>query len=158
MVRVGNSRLTSLVTALGNTVLRYSPTSEIKSLLGGASFGFACRLVGAASTFIAQIVLARWMGADALGIYVYAISWCLLLSVVASLGLTGPATFRFVGKGLAENNEQAIAGFMRRGTQIVLGASLLITGIGLLFVFSFAVDQAPNLVDVITLVLVPYIA
>ena len=132
------------------------PRNEIKSLLGGASFGFTCRLTGAASTFVLQILLARWMGAEALGIYVYAISWSTLLAVVAGLGLTGSATFRFIGKGLAENNRRAIAGFIRRGTQLVLTSSIVVTAIGLLFVLQSADAASPNFVAVIALLLVPF--
>lgn len=107
------------------------PRSEMKVLLGGASFVFACRLFGAATAFITQMLLARWMGAEALGVYVYAFAWCVLLSTLGTAGLPGGPTFRVIGKGLAEDDPSAIAGFAGWGSKIVFIASTLICVVAL---------------------------
>ena len=106
---------------------------ETAKLLGGASFIFICRVFGAATVLITQILLARWMGAEQLGIYVYVSAWFILLATIAGMGLPN-AVFRYIGKGLADTNENLIISFARRGGEIILFSSLLITTIGFVLV------------------------
>lgn len=140
------------------TLLRHASLSEVKAMLGGASFFFACRLAGATSAFATQVLLARWMGADALGVYVYAFAWCVLLSVVSDLGLAGAATYRFIGQGIAQ--PRLIAGFTRRGTQLILGSGVMISAVGLLFLWRSADGSsgAQIVTTLIALSLVPVYA
>ncbi len=104
-------------------------------LFGKAIFVFLTRIVGAASVFMTQILLARWMGAAEVGIYVYAFAWCNLLSIVAGVGLHA-AAIRFIGKGLADDRHDLIVGFSRRGTQIVFAISIAfaVTGAAIVYV------------------------
>lgn len=95
-------------------------------LIRGSTFVFLCRISGAALTFLSQVLLARWMGAAELGIYVLAFSWCILLSSISTLGFP-VAAIRFIGSGLAMNDPGYIRGFVRRGAQIVTSAGMLIS-------------------------------
>jgi len=103
-----------------------------------------CRIVGAALTFVSQMLLARWMGASELGVYVLAFSWCILLSSISTLGFPVSA-IRFVGGGLATNDPGYIRGFMGRGAQIVALAGTLISVVGIAILWSgWLIDAAPN--------------
>lgn len=106
---------------------------DTAKLVRGASFVFVCRVFGAAIVLITQILLARWMGADQLGIYVYVSAWFILMATIAGLGLPN-AAFRFIGRGLAETNDKLIISFARRGGELILISSLLITTIGFVLV------------------------
>ncbi len=116
------------------------PKSGLRRMLGGSAFIFVCRIAGAALTLITQILLARWMGAEELGVYVIAFSWCLLLATVANLGLP-MAAVRFVGIGLAQGRQAYIQGFVRFGSRTTLLASLLAAAIGLILVWQLPIPD-----------------
>lgn len=82
-------------------------------------------MTGAAVTFATQVLLARWMGAEQLGIYTLAFSWLTILAVFSIAGLNGSA-IRFIGDPLAKGDFSAITGFLRRSRQITAGLSILI--------------------------------
>lgn len=96
---------------------------EFLQLFGGAIFVFINRVIGAAAVFGTQILLARWMGATEVGIYVYAFSFCNLVAIIAGLGLASSA-LKFIGHGLAHKEHEAIVGIARIGMQIVLLSGL----------------------------------
>jgi O-antigen/teichoic acid export membrane protein len=81
-------------------------------LVRGSGFIFACRLTGAVLALVTQIALARWMGADALGRYLIALSWCILLARLSGLGYNSAAV-RFIGEALAHRKPGAIRGYIR---------------------------------------------
>ncbi len=91
---------------------------------------FSSRILGAAAVFVTQVILARWIGAEELGYYVYAFSWSLMLGTIATLGFPA-SSFRTIGHGIALGNDGYIRGFIRRGSQIIIFTSLLICAVGL---------------------------
>lgn len=113
------------------TKLKKLSSHEIARLMSGASFVFICRVFGAATVLITQILLARWMGAEQLGIFVYVSAWFIMLATFAGLGLPN-AVFRFIGKGLADSNDNLVISFAHRGGEIIFISSLLITTVGFL--------------------------
>jgi O-antigen/teichoic acid export membrane protein len=105
-------------------------------LLGGSAYVFIFRIMGAASVYLTQVVIARWLGAEALGAYVYAFSWLIMLAVVSGFGFPA-ASFRFIGHALAHGENGKLWGFIVRGRQFVLGGSLLAAGCAALGVVWF---------------------
>ncbi len=132
---------------------------EISRLIGGSAFIFFCRLFGAAATFLTQVLLARWMGATELGIYVLAFSWCILLSTLSTGGFR-VASIRFIGEGLASAGPGYIAGYVKRSQQVVIGISLIVAIIGSLglLAFSSVFDTEPVAIFIIALMAVPFFA
>lgn len=132
--------------------------NDIRTLLGGASYVFACRVMGAVAAVVTQILLARWMGAEQLGIYLYAFALCVLLSMLGGLGLPGPTTFRFIGIGLANDDSGLIRGFVRRGTQIGVSFSIIImiAGIAVVSLVSQKNSAAHSTVMVLAFIIVPF--
>jgi O-antigen/teichoic acid export membrane protein len=113
---------------------------EMSKLIRGSGFIFACRLTGGALTLITQILLARWMGATELGIYVLAFSWCVLLANLASVGIPN-AAMRFVGYGLANAQPGYIRGFARTGLKIVLSSSLCVVALAMAALYLYESDS-----------------
>jgi O-antigen/teichoic acid export membrane protein len=114
---------------------------------------------GAAATFLTQVLLARWMGAAELGIYVLAFSWCILLSTLSTGGFR-IASIRFIGEGLTASRPGYIAGYVRRSRQIVIILSLAVAILGSLCLLAFdsvfGVESLP--VFIIALLAVPFFA
>ena len=109
---------------------------ELFRLVVDASFVFGCRVTGAVLTFVVQLLLARFMGATELGIYVLAFSWLILISTLSSVGYS-EATIRFVGHYLAHSDHSRLHGYVRRGQQINAAASVSFAGLGLLLIMVF---------------------
>lgn len=109
---------------------------ELLRLVGDSSFVFVCRVTGAALTFVTQVLLARWMGAAELGIYVLAFSWLILISTLTSVGYS-EACIRFMGHYLAHADNSHLHGFVRRGWQITIATSLAFAVLGILLIWSF---------------------
>lgn len=55
-------------------------------LASGAFWIFCARVVGAGSSYLAQVLLARWLGADQYGVFVYGWLWLSMVGIVAPLG------------------------------------------------------------------------
>ena len=79
-------------------------------------------------------MLARWMGAAELGVYVLAFSWCILLATVSHLGFAS-ATLRVIGQALGQANPGLIWGFLSRGYRIIVATSLVTAVTGGVVVF-----------------------
>jgi O-antigen/teichoic acid export membrane protein len=90
---------------------------------------FSCRVTGAALVLLLQVMLARWMGASKVGVYVLAFSWCVMLATISNLGLAA-AGLRIIGQAVGQDNPGAIWGFLRRGMQIVATTGLAVALIG----------------------------
>jgi O-antigen/teichoic acid export membrane protein len=101
---------------LGEPMTRPSPADfaepSFRSLLRGSTLVFACRVIGALATFATQVMLARWLGAAELGVYVVAFSGCLLLSAMGELGF-GSAAARFIPAARADGDLASLRGFLR---------------------------------------------
>jgi O-antigen/teichoic acid export membrane protein len=108
-------------------------SADILSLVRGASFVFLCRVTGAGLAFLTQVLMARWMGAEALGVYVFAFSSCLLLGTLTGLGIPA-AAIKLNGSGLARSRGDLIVGFSLRSSQIVGIVGLIAALLGALVI------------------------
>ena len=132
---------------------------ETARLMGRALFMFVCRIVAALTVIVMQVALARWMGAEQLGIFIYSFAWCVLLAAVAGLGLP-EATYRFVGKGLASGDSNLILSYAFFNSKTILYSGLVLAAIGcalVLGVDGLIEPQAKN-TFVIALVSMPVFA
>ncbi len=98
---------------------------ELVRLIRGSGFIFVCRVSGAGITLVAQLLLARWMGAAELGVYVLAFAWALLLASVSTLGFI-PAAIRFVAYGQARGEPGYARSFYRFALRVVITVSLVL--------------------------------
>jgi O-antigen/teichoic acid export membrane protein len=127
-------------------------------LIRGSGFIFTCRIIGAGLTFLAQILLARTIGATELGYYALAFSWCLLLGSISSLGFI-PASMRFVGKSLAENNPGYARAFIRYASLTTMVSSLSIAAVSILAVLFMLPSESSLAAPLLTaLIVMPLLA
>jgi O-antigen/teichoic acid export membrane protein len=94
----------------------------------GAGTAFLIRCVNAALVYGTQILLARWMGGFAFGIYVYVWTWVLLIGGLVDFGLSSAAQ-RFVREYCKLAQWDLLRGFLRSSRLITL---VLATGVALL--------------------------
>jgi len=88
------------------------------------------RLVGGLALFASQVLLARWMGHEAFGIYSYAWAWVAALASIASLGLPA-ASVRFIAGYRATAAHGRIRGLVRFATRATLAVALAIAAVGI---------------------------
>ncbi|HET7850875.1 MAG TPA: lipopolysaccharide biosynthesis protein [Pseudolabrys sp.] len=93
-----------------------------------AGIAFVIRVASAAAVYVSQVVLARWMGGDQFGIYVYAWTWVLLFGDLVHLGLPLAAQ-RLIPEYSAAGRYDDLRGFLA-GTRRL--AFLSAAGLGLL--------------------------
>ena len=124
-------------------------------LLRGSAFIFGCRIAGAGLTLFAQILLARWMGAAELGVYVLAFSWAILLANLASLGFPS-AAIRFVGLSLSRSDPDYVFAFARFATRVILLAGVVISVCGLAIVWLvFDADSGKRIPVIVAMTILP---
>jgi O-antigen/teichoic acid export membrane protein len=100
--------------------------SSLAQRAAGAAFLIRC--VGAALVYVTQILLARWMGGFAFGVYVYVWTWVLLIGGLVDFGLSSAAQ-RFVPEYSKRSQRELLRGFLRGSRLITLA---LATGVALL--------------------------
>ena len=112
-------------------------------MLGGSAFIFSARVGGAGLALVTQIILARWLGPEDLGVYLLAFSWCILLSTIASCGFP-TSSIRFVGAGLANESHGYIRGFVNRAQWTIAMVSISFVVVGLVLL-SFLDNMIPSM-------------
>lgn len=63
------------------------PVFSLDSLAQKTWIALGTQVVGVIFTYLTQILMARWMGEEEYGIYVYVLSWVMVLAIPAGLGL-----------------------------------------------------------------------
>ena len=92
-------------------------------IVRGGAWSLFISAAGAALSLSVHLALARILGAEAYGQYVYALAWMNVLVLVVKLELD-TASVRFVGAYTATEQWSFLRGFLRRSTQIVGGLSV----------------------------------
>jgi O-antigen/teichoic acid export membrane protein len=95
----------AVMDAQSATALPAGPVARLRSMLAGLLGGsgeasltrrlagtiFIIRVVSAGLAYLAQILLARWMGGSDYGVYVYVWTWVLLLGSMMDFGISASA-------------------------------------------------------------------
>jgi O-antigen/teichoic acid export membrane protein len=114
--------------ALALTRLRAALSGRSQSIsaqiLRGASSSAVLKVVYTGLTFVTAILLARFLGVDEYGTYVYAMSWVLLLGVFAGLGLNQVLVAN-VAVYHQKDDWAHISGILRFAIAAVTAASIL---------------------------------
>lgn len=134
-------------------VLATLSVARLRELLSGeagrarriAGMAFAIRVASAGVTFLAQIVLARWMGGHEFGVYVIVWTWLLLAGDIVHLGIPLVAQ-RFIPEYNQSGQLDALRGFLAGGPWITFGLAtgFAIAGAVLIHALSPVID--PDLV------------
>ena len=115
------------------------PTSRISSkdlarlIMRGGAWSLLISTVGAALSLAVHLVLARTLGSEEYGRYVFALAWMNVLLLVGKFELD-TASVRFVGAYTGTEQWSFLRGFLRRSSQIVGGVSLGIAVVSTLII------------------------
>jgi len=104
------------------------------------------RISGGLLLFVAQVLLARWMGAEHFGAFSFATAWGFTLAVLASFGWQGTGV-RYIAEYLANNAHARIAGLMRYSYRISVlsGSAIAIITVAVLIAAPGLVEPAYHL-------------
>ncbi len=94
-------------------------------LLRGAGAFLSLQVLGMAASFLVHLALARNMGAEGYGVYVYCFSWLTLLFPLCRLGL-GTSSLRFVAEYQGGEQWGLLRGFFRFAHRATGIASLVL--------------------------------
>ncbi|MCB1055669.1 MAG: oligosaccharide flippase family protein [Acidobacteria bacterium] len=98
-------------------------------LTRGGGGALVVSLAGTAAGLVCHLVLARWLGESAYGVYAYCLTWITLLALLSRLGLDTALT-RYFATYRVSREWALLKGFARRSDQLCVGASLLVTVAG----------------------------
>jgi len=98
-------------------------------LLSQSTVIFGSRLFGAGLTFLVQVAIARFLGADALGEYLLVMAAVNIIAVVMPLGFETTGTY-FAAEYRARGEGRLLRGFMLRGYGHVAITGLLLLLVG----------------------------
>ena len=104
-----------------------SAAASLRKLLTVSAVLVAARLTGAALAFLTQVVLARWLGADELGIIVLAMSLAGVLAICCIVGFNA-ITPRFVSQYRVNDEPEHLLGFIRSSRRSLAWNSLALVG------------------------------
>lgn len=109
--------------------LRYS-RGHGAVLARGAIGAFIVKVAGTGLLFGLHVILARLLGVNQYGIYVYAITWVNILAILCLLGFQ-TSLVRFIAEYSIKRQWGLLRGILRRSNQTVLGFSIIVSLIGL---------------------------
>ncbi len=114
------------------------------TLAKGAGGSFLVRIVGTAVSFGLLIFLARLMGVDEYGVYMYVFSWINILVLFAMFGLE-TTIIRFTAAYVSNKDWSSLHGFIRWSSQLALISSLTLCAIAALPVWLLYDRFGPHL-------------
>jgi O-antigen/teichoic acid export membrane protein len=121
-------------------VLSDQTDTAVARRMAGAAF--LVRVTSAAVMFLAQVLLARWMGAAEFGVYVYVWTWVLLIGGVADLGLAAAAP-RFLPQYREQGRLDLLRGYLVRSRWMAVtsGTALALFAVGAILLAEPVLDN-----------------
>ena len=137
----------------------FSGPGLLARIVRGALGAGTAQAAGIGLTFVLHLLLARALGIEEYGLYLYAVTWAGMLSLIAKLGFDTAAA-RFIPVFLANGETARLHGFVRRGNIIVLFTStaLAILAAAIVYVAGSALPAETQSVFWLTCPLLPLIA
>ena len=117
---------------LRDRLVAFVQSSGLMWLLKGSALVFGIQVAGQIAGYINQLVLARVIGPEELGNYLYATNTTALVAAMAVLGFQAGA-IRFVIAGQANADPAYVRGYVRQGAIIALLGSVAMAGGLILF-------------------------
>lgn len=114
-----------------------SETASHRSFFRAVGAISAVRLTGGLLLFLSQMLLARWMGVEAFGVYSVAWAWVAVLGTLGGLGFAGTSV-RFLATYRAQGAQAQIRGLLRFGRLLTLASASFVAACGLLVVTAVA--------------------
>jgi O-antigen/teichoic acid export membrane protein len=136
-----------------------SPRGLKARLARGAAGAVGVNAAGMALAFLANLVLARLLGATEYGIYAYVIAWTTLLGSLASLGLP-TVVLRFAASYHAKEQWSLLHGVVRYAERRVLlaGLAVFIGGAAVVALFGESLPRSLSSTLYVGFALIPLLA
>lgn len=143
----------------GSSASLLSSGELARLIVRGGTWSLFISAAGAALSLAVHLALARILGAENYGQYVYALAWMNVLVLVVKFELD-TASVRFVGAYTATEQWSFLRGFLRRSTQIVGGLSVAMALVSALVVLALMhrIGRATSLSFVAASLLLPVTA
>lgn len=90
---------------------------------------FLIRVVSALLALASQVLLARWMGSFAFGIYIYAWTWVLMIGALSDMGLSSAAR-RFIPEYREHRKDDLLRGFLSGARRLAFAIACAIAAAG----------------------------
>lgn len=107
---------------------RVARASTAQRFAGAAAWSLVLRVAGTGAMFLAQLVLARWLGAVHFGEYVLVVSWVSILAIIAKGGWEA-GSLKFVAEYSSTAQAALLAGFrstrLRRAALTTVAVALI---------------------------------
>jgi O-antigen/teichoic acid export membrane protein len=145
---------------IGDRILPYLRGETLKARVArGAAGAFAINVAGLGLGLLAQLVLARSIGPEGLGVYAYVLAWVMILALVAKLGFE--QTFlRFVADYKARGEWHLVRGVVRYGERriMITGVALAAFGGAVIIGLGEQLPDALSRTSLVGLAMVPVVA
>jgi O-antigen/teichoic acid export membrane protein len=114
-------------------IVRYFPRLagldyHMKEVVRGAATAFVLRMLGTGFRFGFNVLLARLLGAEGVGVYYLALTVTSIATVVGQMGLDN-ALLRFTAANVAQKNWDNVAGVYRQGVWYTTGACVVVSAV-----------------------------
>jgi O-antigen/teichoic acid export membrane protein len=105
-----------------------------RRLLDKSGGSFIIKIAGTTCAFLLQVVLARFLGVETFGEYIYVITWINFFVLLSILGFDS-ASLKFLPVYKEKRDSAYFKGFVTRSMQFVITASLAISLAGTAFIY-----------------------
>ena len=112
----------------------------LKTLVRGAGATLAVQIASIGTSYVSQVLLARWLGVSEYGVYELAIALSIALSFIGGLGLP-MAILRFIPEYRVKQDWQHLQGILRCSWRQISIASFIIAVIGTIGLFWVSIHQ-----------------
>src|SRR5438128_4695840 len=114
---------------LSARVARLLRRSDVSAVMAtGVAWSIGVTVMGAAASFVAQVILARSLQATRYGVYSYLLAWVNVAVLCGKLEFD-TAAIRFIGAYDGQRQDGLVHGFLRYGWRVVAGTA---TGVALI--------------------------
>lgn len=114
----------------------------------GASRAFLGKVLGMGLGFLLQVFMARLLGVDEFGLYMYALAWVSIAMMLALLGYD-TAILRFIARYQAQQDWGKLRGVLRHAMQWVLVGGVLAAGLAATLTWLLGERLEPGLAPVL---------
>jgi len=105
-------------------------------LARGAIGAFIAKVAGAGLLFGLHVMLARLLGVEQYGIYIYALTWINILAILCLLGFQ-TSLVRFIAEYNIKQHWGLLRGILRKSSQLVVSFTIVVSLAGVALIWTF---------------------